>query len=594
MNNKVNDITMKKLNIKINGKNYSAAEGESVLSVAEKNNLYIPTLCHHPDLKENASCRLCLVEIVGLRQAQAGGEKNKIETACSTIAQEGMEIKLDTAKVKKIRKLNLELLISDHLEKCDECNRKYSCKLKNLAKEFGIEKTRFADRRHNPVIDEKTPALYWDSSKCVECGDCLSTCEQITGMDNIGTKYYGSSIIFGPKGGRSFTETNCIFCGQCILHCPSGSLMEKYEVTDVEKRLAKKRSGEVWIAQFAPSTRYSIGELFGLEPGVNLEKKLVTALKNCGFDYVFDTNVGADITTIEEAAEFLERFQTKKNLPMFTACCPAWVRFAELFHHELIPNLTTTKSPNHCIALAIKTYFAKKIKVSPKSIKIVAINPCTSKKYEQTLFQMGLAKYPEIDYVFTVREAANLLKNRGIDLPKMPESEFDSPFGQATGAGTIYGTSGGVMESALRTVASKLDGKEIPRLEFTEVRGMTGVKTASVEIDGTNVEVAVVSGMKNAQKLLRDMKSGVKKFDYIEVMACPGGCLGGGGQPIPTTSEIRQKRMEAFYADDKTKPLRRAHLNKDLLKMYEGLNAKPLSSRAQKLFHRSFIKRKPK
>jgi len=576
----------KNFEIKINGKKYKASTDETILDIAKKNNLKIPALCYHPDLPPGASCRLCLVEV-------STGGKLRIATACSTKALDGMEIKLDTPKVKSARKLNLEMLLSDHIKKCGECNWQSDCELKELAKEFGIKESRFPERRRHFKIDDKTNSIHWDSSKCVECGNCVSACSEIAGLANIESKYRGHSIIFGPAGGRSFADTDCVFCGQCVLRCPSGSLQEKSEIADVEKLLANKKN-QILVAQFAPSTRYSIGELFGLPPGKNLELKLVTALKELGFDYVFDVNFGADITTMEEAAELMERLQTKKDEPMFTACCPAWVRYVETFHHELIPNLTTTKSPTHCLAPAVKAYFAKKIGVPPSRIKIVEIMPCIAKKYEAKLPEMCQTFSPEVNFALTVREAAKILKNKNIDLPELTNSQFDSPLGSSSGAGAIYGSSGGVMESALRTVVAKLCKCDMPKLEFRDVRGMEGIKEASVDIDGEILEVAVVSGLKNAAKLLADMKSGIKRYNYVEVMACPGGCLGGGGQPIPTTPDIRAMRSATFYIDDAAKKIRRAHANPDIIKLYAGLDTKPLGPKALSLFHRKFKTRNPK
>ncbi|MEI6144735.1 MAG: [Fe-Fe] hydrogenase large subunit C-terminal domain-containing protein, partial [Candidatus Berkelbacteria bacterium] len=338
----------------------------------------------------------------------------------------------------------------------------------------------------------------------------------------------------------------------------------------------------------------SIGEGFGVKNGKVMTGQIVAALKNLGFNYVFDVNFGADITTMEEAAELMERLQTKKDDPMFTACCPAWVRYVETFHHELIPNLTTTKSPTHCLAPAVKTYFAKKIGVPPSRIKIVEIMPCIAKKHEAKLPEMCQTFNPEVNFALTVREAAKIFKNKNIDLPKLADTQFDSPLGSSSGAATIYGSSGGVMESALRTVVAKLCKCDMPKLEFREVRGMEGIKEASVDVDGEILEVAVVSGLKNAAKLLADMKSGIKRYNYVEVMACPGGCLGGGGQPIPTTPEIRTKRSATFYTDDEAKKIRRAHANPDIIKLYQGLDTKPLGPKAMSLFHRKFKTRNPK
>lgn len=578
----------KSFEVKLNNKKITALDGESVLDLAKRNNFHIPTLCYHSDLEPNGSCRLCLVEI----SCNKGGFF--IATACNTTVTEGMEIKLDTPKVKRIRKLNLEMLLSDHIQKCSDCNWKYDCELKKLAKEFGVTESRFSERRRKFKIDSKTPSIYWDSSKCIECGNCISACQQITGLDILKTEYRGSSIVFGPKDGKSFTDTNCVFCGQCILHCPAGSLQEKTELPEVEKLLEKKNKKNILVAQFAPSTRYSIGELFGLEPGINLEKKLITALKHIGFDYVFDVNFGADITTLEEAAELIERLESKKNLPMFTSCCPAWVRYVEIFHHELIPNLTTTKSPTHCLACTVKSFFAKKIKVNPKRIINVAIMPCVAKKYEAKLPELKESYNPEINHSLTVREIGRLIKKHNLDIENLADSDFDSPLGNSSGAGTIYGASGGVMESALRTVSSQLSDGKINKIDFSEVRGLDGIKSAVVEIDGIKLEVAVVSGLKNAAKLIKDLKSGVVRYNYIEVMACPGGCLGGGGQPIPTDSKIREKRKAGFYTDDKEKPIRKAHENNDVKKLYSALDSKPLEGRAGRLFHRKFTKRRKK
>lgn len=575
----------KNILVKINDKKCLGLEGETILSLATRNGLKIPTLCHHPDLKPNESCRICLVEV-------KNGEKKEVVTSCSAKISEGMEITLDSAKVKKLRKINLELLFSDHYEKCSTCDFIDHCQLKKLSAEFGIKENSFSKRRRDAKIDKSTPSMFWDSSKCIECGNCLSTCDEIVGLRIIKNKYTGSAIIFGPDGGRSFSETNCIYCGQCILRCPSGSLQEKSDIEKVE-RLIGKKGRNILVAQFAPSARYSIAEIFGKESGENYEKKLISGLKKLGFDYVFDVNFGADITTVEEAGELEDRLESKGILPMFTSCCPAWVRYVEIFHHELLPNLTTTKSPNQCLSVAVKTYFSKVVKIPARRIKIVSIMPCVAKKNESQLPELQLGRRNACDYVLTVRETGRILKKKNVDLLKIKDGEFDSLLGEASGAGYIYGASGGVMESALRTVAAKHCENNC-QLEFSAVRGLAGVKEASVEIGGKRLEVAVVSGLKNAQKLLKDIKSGVKHYHYVEVMACPGGCLGGGGQPIPTTPEIREQRKNAFYTDDNSKKIRRAHENKDLVKMYEGLNIKPLSEKAEKLFHRRFVKRRKK
>ena len=579
---------MAKNEIKINGKNYSFENGETVLEIARRNKIDIPTLCYHSDYKPEANCRLCLVEI-------GSGREAKIVTSCSTKAVSDLEIKTDTAKVKKIRKINMEMLFSDHAQKCNACDWRYNCQLKKLAADFGLENSRFDLRRRKFKIDKATPSILWDSSKCVECSGCKSTCDQITGLNIIEPRYRGSSIIFAPRGGKSFADTNCIYCGQCVVHCPAGSLQEADDLTEVKKILSGKKKGEILIAQFAPSVRFSIGELFNQKPGENLEKKVVSGLKKLGFDYVFDVNLGADITTIEEAAELKERIESGKNMPMFTSCCPAWVRYIEIFQHDLIPNLTSTKSPNQILSVVVKGYFAKKIGVSPRKIKIVSIMPCVAKKYESGLKELRISGINPCDKVLTVRELGRLLKEKDIDLLKLADEDFDCTLGNSTGAAMIYGASGGVMESALRTMIESSGDDKLDKLNFKAVRGLSGLKETSVTLkNGKILELAVVSGMKNAIKLIQDIRSGVKHYDYIEVMACPGGCLGGGGQPMPVDNQIREARRAGFYIEDEKKVVRRAHENKEVLSIYSSMNLIPNSGRSKKLFHRRFVKRRKK
>lgn len=561
--------------IKINNKKYSAAQGQTILEVAREHGIKIPSLCHHPDLDVRASCRICVVEIAG---------RQKLATACSTEVEDGMEIYTDSARVKKSRNLNIELIFASHIEKCATCTLRFNCTLLDLAREYGIKIARFPDRKAKRKTYKFANAVEIDGTQCIDCNNCVEACHN-QGINFLKIAGHGHEQEIQPVKAKG---SACIYCGQCANACPVAAAQEQGEWQQVEAALKNKK--KIVVAQFAPSIRVSLGEEFGLPYGYNCAKKINTALKQLGFSYIFDVNFGADITTMTEAEELMERINNKRAVfPMTTSCCPAWVAYAEFYHPELLPNLTTARSPHIHSAGAIKSYFAKQKGINPKNIEVVSIVPCTSKKYEAARPELTYKGRPLVDHVLTTREFAFILKKNKIDLAKLSESEVEPLFNDGSGAAAIYGASGGVMESALRTAVSLACAQKktknklcISRLEFKEVRGLKGFKEATVDLAGKKVRVGVVNGIGHFEALLPKLH----KYHYIEVMACPGGCLGGGGQPLPTTDAIRQKRLEGMYAIDKGKTkMRRAHENQAMVEYYKWAKHNKLES---KLLHTKF------
>jgi iron-only hydrogenase group A len=562
------------MNLQINNKKIRAENGQTILSVARQNGIKIPSLCYHPDLSLRANCRVCVVEIKG---------KTRLATACSTLAAEGMEIYTNSPRVKKARNLNIELLFSEHIERCADCSSRYNCDLLNLAGQYKIKITRFKDRKGHRKTYQFASAVEIDGTQCIDCQNCLEACDR----QNIHyLKMTGSGINQEIVPAKD-KKIACIYCGQCANVCPVAAAQEQGAWPLVEKALKDK--AKIVVAQFAPAVRVSLGESFGLPLGTNCEGQIYTALKKLGFKHVFDINFGADITTLTEAKEFIERLNDKKAIfPMLTSCCPAWVAYAEFYHPELLAHLTSARSPQLHLAGAIKTYWAQKKKINPKKIVVVSIVPCTAKKYEAARPQLTLNGRPQVDYVLTTRELAFLIKKNKLDFKKLPATGGEKLFNFGSGAAAIYGASGGVMESALRSVAAFLcqkseDPLESSRLEFKEVRGLAGFKEANLNLGGRKLKVGVVNGIGNFEKVLPRLK----KYHYIEVMACPGGCLGGGGQPIPTTKEIREKRAAGMYKIDQERNVRRAHENKAMLEYYNWAKAKGLRN---KVLHTTFKK----
>ena len=550
---------MKKyITIKINNQEIICSPDKNIYKVAKENGIFIPGLCGHPDFPAKANCRICVVEIVG---------RKDLVTSCSTKVEDGMEIITDSERVKKVRNLNIELIFAEHIEKCPTCIWRFNCPLLNFAERYKIEITRFKDRKSRRKIYKFANAVEIDGTQCIDCRNCIDACSLLQNINYLELKGKGYHQEVVPVKDK---KIDCIYCGQCAVHCPVGAAQEQTHWEMVEKVLKNKK--KIVVAQFAPSIRVSIGEEFGLPYGKIVTGQVVAGLRELGFNYVFDVNFGADVTTIVEAEELLYRIKNKGVIPMMTSCCPAWVKYVEFYHPELIPNLTTARSPHIHSAGIIKTYWAQKMNINPKNIFVVSVMPCTAKKFEASRKELKVQGQWPVDCVITTREFAWLMKKNNIDFANLKSAKSDNPLGEHSGAAAIYGGSGGVMESALRTAQFLACGNNKgklcrTKLEFKDVRGLEGIKEAIVDVAGRKVRVAVVNGIGNIEPVLKNLD----KYDYIEVMACPGGCIGGGGQPIPTTPETRQKRIEALYKIDKGKKIRKAHENKGVLEALEWL-----------------------
>lgn len=585
----------RKIKIKLNEKEIICDEGLTIMQVARQNGLELPSLCFHPDFSVKANCRVCVVEIAG--PSASSGQAAKLVTSCSTKVSDGMDIKTDTARVKRSRDLNIELIFAEHIEKCPTCIWRFNCKLLELADKYKIEITKFGDRKGKRKVYKFANAVEIDGSQCIDCQNCLEACNVLQKINFLELRGKGAAQEVVPVTernkfsllGRKKAKVDCIYCGQCALHCPVGSAQEQADWHLVERALQNK--SKIVVAQIAPSIRVSIGEEFGVPSGKAMTGQVVAALKKLGFNYVFDVNFGADITTIVEAEELVQKIKSGQGLPMFTSCCPSWIKYVEFFRPDLIPNMTTARSPQMHSAGIIKTYWAEKMKIDPKNIVVVSIMPCTAKKFEASRKELRIKGIWPIDHVITTREFAWMIKKNKIDFKNLKSMPIDNPISEASGAGAIYGASGGVMESALRTAeyliqtaqdtlcldvkkAEKLkkfcNSSANRRIEFEDVRGQEGIKKASLLLGGKKIRVAVVNGIGNIQPILDNLK----EFDYIEVMACPDGCIGGGGQPIWTTAEIRRKRLAALYKIDQASKTRKAHDNKMAVEMLSWLKGK--------------------
>lgn len=567
--------------IKIDNVEYDFKQGETIKMIAERNKVFIPGLCNHPDFRSKSNCRLCLVEIKG---------EKKLSLSCSSPALPGMEIFTDTPRVKKARNMNIEMIFAEHIEKCPACVWRYECQLLDYARRFKISINRFKDRKGNRKKYKFANAVEIDSSQCIDCRNCVDACAILQNINYLEIKGKGANQEIIPTKNK---KKHCILCGQCTLHCPVSAAQEQTHWELVEKEIKDKK--KTVVVQFAPSIRVSIGEDFGLPYGKVITGQIVSGLRKLGFDYVFDVDFAADLTTIVEAEELLERIKTGGKLPLFTSCCPGWINYIEYYHPELIPNITTSRSPQIHSGGVIKTFWAKSKNIDPKNIIVVSIMPCTAKKYEASRKEMKVNGSFPVDYVLTTRELSFMLKKNNLDLGKLPEEKADDPLTEFTGAAAIFGATGGVMESALRTAqyvinsAQKLECKEKnskcrQKLDFTDVRGLDNVKEAVIEIGGNKLRVAICNGIGNIEKLI----DRIKEFDYIEVMACPGGCIGGGGQPVPTTPEIRKKRMEALYKLDKSLAMRVSYENQSVHKVLSWLKKSKLE---HKVLHTKYTKK---
>ncbi len=574
------------INLKINNIPVSVPEGTTILEAARVAGVKIPTLCYMKDINAIGACRICVVEVKGARSFAA---------ACVYPVTEGMEVFTDTPKIRQSRKTTLELILSDHNKDCLSCERNLHCELQALAYEYGCDAKAFSGAVNASEKDFSTDYLVRDNSKCILCRRCVAMCNKVQHCGVINAKMRGFATEIGQAFDVDLADTACAGCGQCINVCPTGALTEKSEIENVMQAIADP--DKVVIAGVAPSVRVALGEEFGYPIGTDVEGKMVQALKMLQFDKVFDVNLTADLTILEEANELIERLTTGGTLPMITSCSPGWIRFLEYYYPELIPNLSTCKSPQQMFGAIVKTYYAKKMNIDPEKIYVVAVMPCVAKKFEKTRADEDASGYPDIDAVITTRELAKMIKKSGILFKDIPESKFDSPLGEYTGAGVIFGATGGVMEAALRTAVETVSGKKLENVEFKEVRGFEGVKEATYKAGDVTVNVAVASGLENASKICEAIKNGTANYQFVEIMACPGGCINGGGQPIVDAYtrrnvDYRGLRAKALYARDESLKERKSHENSECKAIYDEYLGKPGSHEAHKVLHTSYVARK--
>ena len=569
----------------IDGIEVNVKNGTTILEAAKEVGIDIPTLCFLKDINEIGDCRICLVEVQGARG---------FVTACMQKVEQGMVIKTNTDQVNEARKNVLKLILSSHNKKCLSCIRHGNCELQKLALKFGITDIEFEGELPTRVFDEKSVAVVRDTSKCVLCRRCVSTCKNIQEIGAIDCVNRGYDSTISTFEHKSLDDVNCTFCGQCIQNCPTAGLHEKENIDEVYEKL--KDENYFVVVQTAPAVRVALGEEFGMEIGTNVEGKMITALKRLGFDKVFDTNTGADFTIMEETTEFINRVKNGKDLPIITSCCPAWVRFMEMEYPEMIKYLSTCKSPHEMFGAILKTYYANKIGINPEKIYVVSVMPCVAKKFERQRPEMKNNDLYNVDAVITTRELAKMIRQANIDFKILKDTEFDNPMGEASGAGAIFGTTGGVMEAALRTAQDLLTGKDLEEIEFEEVRGQKGIKKAIVSINDKDFKIAVANGLGNARKIIEEIKSGKASYDFIEIMACPGGCIMGGGQPIKTSKirrevDVRKLRANAIYNIDEKKFMRKSHQNPIVKNIYNEYLKYPNSEISHELLHTKYSKR---
>ena len=575
------------VNIKIEGKSYQVDSSLTVLEACRKCGYNIPSLCSfHNGRCSLASCRVCLVEVVGARGLVA---------SCAAPVSEGMEIIISSQKATDARRNSVELILSNHQKNCLQCPKNGQCELLEVSKMVGARDGKFIGVQTPATIDEVAPGIIRNSGKCILCGRCIETCKELQGIGILGFEKRGFKTFVAPAENRSFAKSPCMQCGQCVLVCPTGALMEHDEIHLVDEA---KRQGKFVVCQVAPAVRSAIAEEFGEKIGTNGTKKMIAALHRLGFNRVFDVNFGADLTIMEEGYELIERIKKGGVLPQITSCSPGWINYMEYFYPEVIPNMSTCKSPHQMQGAITKSYFAKVHNLDPKDIFVVSIMPCTAKKFEKSRPEMEVDGIRDVDAVLTTRELGRLIKRAGINWKLLPENEeFDQDLlGEYSGAGVIFGVTGGVMEAALRTAYFVLTGKEHEKIAFEAVRGLEGIKEASIDINGTTINVAVCSGMKNAKVLLEDVKAGKSKYHFIEIMGCPGGCINGGGQPyvkpmfLPNEDDdiletYRAKRASVLYSEDERQKVRQSHNNPDIQKLYKDFLGEPLSELSEKLLH---------
>ncbi|MCI7097388.1 MAG: NADH-dependent [FeFe] hydrogenase, group A6 [Lachnospiraceae bacterium] len=577
---------MENVTIKINGVEVSAPAGSTILEAARYAGIEIPTLCYLKDINEIGACRMCVVEVKGARSLVA---------ACVYPINPGMEVLTNSPAVQQSRKKTLQLMLSNHDRKCLSCVRSGNCELQTLCKELGVDDEAYYDG-YKPHYELDTSAAHMvrDNNKCILCRRCVAACEKCQSVSVIGANERGFRTFIGSAFEMGLGETSCVSCGQCIAVCPVGAIYEKDSTQEIFDAI---NDPDKFVAvQVAPAVRAALGEEFGYEMGTPVQGQMAAALRRLGFDKVFDTNFGADLTIMEEAHEFLDRVQNGGVLPMITSCSPGWIKFCEHYFPDMLDHLSSCKSPQQMFGATLKTYYAQKMGLDPRNIVSVSVMPCTAKKFEIGRDDQSAAGVPDVDIAITTRELARMIKKSGLDFKKLPEETFDDPLGEGTGAAVIFGATGGVMEAALRTAVETLTGETLQDVEFKEVRGVTGIKEATYNVAGMDVKIAVASGLANARELLNKVKAGEADYQFIEIMACPGGCVNGGGQPqvpskIRNVTDIRAERAKALYSLDEGNPVRKSHENESIKKVYAEFYGEPGSHKAHEILHTSYVKR---
>ena len=575
----------KRINLTIDDQKVTVPEGTTILQAAKQAGIDIPTLCFLKDINEVGDCRMCIVEVEG---------RKGFATSCIQKVEEGMVVHTHTPNVLEARHVILDLIISNHSKDCLTCTRSGNCELQVLATKFNVLNIEFEGERTEHKIDDLSPSIVRDFNKCILCRRCVAACKNVQEIGAIDCINRGFESCISTVGDHSLNDVNCTFCGQCIEACPTGALHEKETINDVWVKL--KDPDAVVLVQTAPAVRVALGEEFGMPIGTNVTGKMITALKRLGFNKVFDTNTGADFTIMEEANEFVERFKAHDELPMLTSCCPGWIKYIEMNYPEMLPHLSSCKSPHQMFGAVLKTYYAQKEGIDPKKIYTVSVMPCIAKKFESKRPEMKENGLEDVDNVITTRELARMIKQANIDFEKLEDSKFDDPMGEATGAAAIFGVTGGVMEAALRTAEDILTGEDLPKIDFEQVRGSEGIKRATVTIAGKPISVVAASGLSNAKKILEEIKTGKAKYQFVEIMACPGGCIMGGGQPIKHSKiraevDVQKLRASSLYSIDEKSTIRKSHENPVIKKIYEEYLEKPGGYRAEKLLHTKYTKR---
>ena len=557
-------------------------EGTTILEAARKVNINIPTLCFLKEINEMGDCRMCIVEVEG---------RNNFATSCIQRCEEGMVVHTHSQAVMEARKMVLKLILSNHHKDCLSCIRSGNCELQALAIKYNVQDTTYAGEMSEHEVDDKSPSIVRDFNKCILCRRCVATCKNVQNIGAIECTQRGFESCISTACDQSLNDVDCTFCGQCIESCPTGALHEKDNTQQVWDMIHDK---ELYtIVQTAPAVRVGLGEEFGMPIGTNVEGKMVTALKRLGFDKVFDTNTGADFTIMEEANEFIHRITNNETMPMMTSCCPAWVRFAEKNYPDLLGHLSSCKSPHEMFGAILKSYYAKKNNIEPEKIRVISVMPCVAKKYEATREEMEEDGLRDVDAVISTRELARMIKQHDIEFAELKDSEFENPMGEATGAAAIFGVTGGVMEAALRTAADVLEGKDLQEINYTAVRGKEGIKKATVTVAGKEIKIVVASGLKNARIIMDEIRAGKADYQFVEIMACPGGCIMGGGQPIKSsktraTVDVHKLRSDAIYTIDEKSVIRKSHQNPIVLQIYEEFFGKPCGELSHKYLHTEY------